>query len=451
MRQQRTAVRKLKATARTGDLHAMLLLLKHSVSYGHKRLSVRRYLMARALGASEIEAAKPFSRLASRTMPLEDVLDAARMAVCSAARATGVYELAVELVGPAMPLILPYDDISPTIDGEPRASGDLSSLIGRTEIGARFTMGARAVIRADGHFVRIGDDFSIGPNSTVHIAHDVLPAIIGHRVAIGDNACVHACTVGDDCVIGNGVVVLDGSVVESDVVIEDDAIVFPRAHLESGYLYGGAPAKPIRKLAEGERARHALHVRERTARAIVKPTPAPVDRPAPTRNFVASTATLTGRIEMEAQSSVFFSCVLNAKDSAIHIGRRTNIQDNTTIESRGGDPVVIGADTTIGHNVSILGREIGSRSLIGIGASLAPGTIVEDDVFVAAGAMTTADQRLTSGLVWGGRPARPIASLDDAKRQMMHEIIGHYCQYAEAFQKIESKKSPEEHAHDGSS
>jgi carbonic anhydrase/acetyltransferase-like protein (isoleucine patch superfamily) len=442
MRQQRTAVRKLKATARTGDLHAMLMLLKHSVAYGHKRLSVRRYLMARALGAPEIEPAKPFCRLASRTMPLEDVLDAARMAVRSAPRPTGAYEIAVELVGPAMPLILPYDGTSPKINGEPRASGDLSCLIGRTEIGARFTMGSRAVIRADGHVVRIGDDFSIGPNSTVHIAHDVLPAIIGHRVAVGENACVHACTVGDDCVIGNGVVVLDGAVVENDVVIEDEAIVFPRAHLQSGYLYGGSPAKPIRKLAEGERASRALQVREKTARAILKRPPASHERQAPSQNFVASTATLTGRIEMEAQSSVFFSCVLNAKDSSIHIGARTNIQDNTTIESA-GSPVVIGADTTIGHNVFIRGSEIGARALIGIGASLAPGTIVEDDAFVAAGATTTPGQRITGGSVWGGRPARPIAPLDDAKKDMMQTIIGHYCRYAAAFHEIEGRSSPE--------
>ncbi|WP_291179884.1 DapH/DapD/GlmU-related protein [Hyphomicrobium sp.] len=338
-----------------------------------------------------------------------------------------------------MPLILPYEGVSPKINGEPRASGRHASLIGRAEIGARFTMAPRAVIRADGHFVRIGDDFSIGVGSTVHIAHGVLPTIVGHRVAVGDNACVHACTVGDDCVIGHGVVVLDGSVVDDDVVIEDGATVFPRGRLESGYLYGGSPAKPIRKLTEGEREIRSLQLREAAARAIVKEQ-ADAAPPSSHENFVASTANLRGRVEMAERSSVFFSCVLDAKDGEISIGHATNIQDNTLIECTGGK-VVIGTDTTIGHNVTIRDSVIGNRSLVGIGASLSPGTVVEDDVLVAAGATTTPGQRLMSGSVWGGRPARPIGVLDEAKRQMMQEIIGHYCQYAETYKSIEDSAS----------
>lgn len=449
MRQTRTEVKKLRATARAGDLSAIRLLLTHSVSYGHKRLSVRRYLMARALGAIELEVARPFCRLASRTMPLEDVLDAARMAVRSASKPTGVYEVVSELVGLPMPFILPYEGVSPKIAGEPRANGGQASLIGRAEIGARLTMAPRAVIRADGHFVRIGDDFSIGVGSTVHIAHGVLPTIIGDRVAVGDNACVHACTVGNDCVIGHGVVVLDGSVVGRNVVIEDNAVVFPRGTLESGYLYGGAPAKPIRKLAEGERDVRALQLREAAARSIVKQPPSEDVPRIATENFVASTARVVGRVELAERSSVFFSCVLDARGEEISIGRATNIQDNTLIECI-DRKVFIGSDTTIGHNVIIRDSEIGHRALVGIGASLSPGTIVEDGVLVAAGATTTPGQRLTSGSVWGGRPARPIGVVDDAKRQMMDEIIGHYCTYAETYKAIEDGVSSREEANEGS-
>ena len=55
---------------------------------------------------------------------------------------------------------------------------------------------------------------------------------------------------------------------------------------------------------------------------------------------------------------------------------------------------------------------IGARSLIGIGSVVADGTIVEDDVFLAAGGETTPGQVLEGGLLWGKRPAVKMAPLD---------------------------------------
>lgn len=440
MRQNRTAVKKLRATARTGDLQSLLLLLTHSVSCGHKRLSVRRYLIARALGATELGPVRAFCRRASQSMTLDEILDAARMAARSASEPTGVYDLASELIGLPAPLTLSYEGQNPMLNGPPRVAGTGACIIGRSEIGARLAIGPRAVIRADGHFVRIGDDFSIGSASTVHIAHGVLPAIIGNRVTVGDNACVHACTVGNDCVIGHSVVILDGSIVENDVVIEDGATVFPRARLAGGFVYGGSPAKAIRKLEIGERNIRALQLREAVGRSIAKSQPEADGPFASHSNFVASNAVMRGDVRLDANSSVFFSCRLDAQDGSITIGKSTNIQDNTRIESLGGGKTVVGANTTIGHNVSIQNSEIGNSSLIGIGSSLSPDTIVEDDVLVAAGATTSTGQRLHGGWVWGGRPARPIAKLDDAKRQMMGEIIGHYCRYAQIYHDLQKTR-----------
>ena len=76
---------------------------------------------------------------------------------------------------------------------------------------------------------------------------------------------------------------------------------------------------------------------------------------------------------------------------------------------------------------------IGARSLIGIGAVVANGTIVEDDVFLAAGAETTEGQVLESGFLWGRRPAVKMAPLDQAKRDLIAMTVEHYCAYARAF------------------
>ena len=135
---------------------------------------------------------------------------------------------------------------------------------------------------------------------------------------------------------------------------------------------------------------------------------------------------------------MFFGCDLDAGEFRIVIGERTNIQDNTSIRCEAGE-TVIGRDTTLGHNVRLASCRIGERALIGIGAVVAAGTIVEDEVMLAAGATTLPGQTLESGWLWAGRPARPLSRLDDAKRGMMRTIIGHYCGYAQAYARAQER------------
>lgn len=338
----------------------------------------------------------------------------------------------------AAPFLLPFDGTWPRFVGEPRPCGTDASVLGRVTLGARAVLGAGTVIRADGHFVRIGDDFHLGEMSTVHIAHEVYPAIVGDRVSVGRDAVVHACTVGDDCVIEDGVVVLDGSVVEDGVLIEAGSIVFPRSTLKSGLAYSGSPAKPVRELAPGE-----LEERARLLREAVAASPFPAGEAGEAEDlhphaFVARTARLAGAIELGAGSGIFFGCRLDAAGTAISIGANTNVQDNTRIDAAEGT-VVIGPDTTIGHNVHIRAGRIGARALIGIGADLAAGTVVDDDVLLAAGSVTTPRQQLEGGWLWGGRPARPLSRLDDTRRAAMQDIVDQYRGYGAAYRAAQDR------------
>jgi carbonic anhydrase/acetyltransferase-like protein (isoleucine patch superfamily) len=70
---------------------------------------------------------------------------------------------------------------------------------------------------------------------------------------------------------------------------------------------------------------------------------------------------------------------------------------------------------------------------------VAPGTVVEDDVFLAAGASTTPGQVLASGHLYGGQPARVIAPLDDRKRALIQHTIGTYCDYARELARVQNE------------
>ncbi len=176
-----------------------------------------------------------------------------------------------------------------------------------------------SVIRADGHFVKAGDEFSLGPRATVHIAHDVYPAIVGDRVTVGENAVVHACTLGSDIVVGDGAVILDGSLVPDRVVIEPHAIVFPRSELQSGKLYAGMPARPVRDLTAGEIEERAAKLRAAMGAGLGM-TPALAEGEIDASVFVAGTARLRGRIVAAKNSSIWFGCDLDANGGEIVIG-----------------------------------------------------------------------------------------------------------------------------------
>ena len=108
--------------------------------------------------------------------------------------------------------------------------------------------------------------------------------------------------------------------------------------------------------------------------------------------FIASTANVRGRITAEESASVWYSNTLDAGAAAISIGARTNIQDNTIIRCTTAQGVRIGRDSAVGHNVMIHDCVIGDRTLIGIGSTVAAGTVVGDRVLLAAAAYEDAPE-----------------------------------------------------------
>jgi carbonic anhydrase/acetyltransferase-like protein (isoleucine patch superfamily) len=326
---------------------------------------------------------------------------------------------------------LAYDGTSPRFATPAAHVGTGAAVLGRASIGRSAWLGARSVIPADGHYVRIGDDFRLGARGTVHIAHDYLPTHIGNGVTAGANSVIHACDVGDHCHIGRDVVILDGSRLAAECVLADGSIVFPRSALEGGWLYERAPAKPVRRLEPGEL--RALHEASRAAPDELADGTAWVPHfPSGEPLFIAFSARLRGSVAFEGDNGIWFGCDLDAGDHEIRIGRGTNIQDNTVIRCT-GQSVLIGHETTIGHNVMMTDCEVGDRSLIGMGSVVAAQTIVEDDVLLAAGAQTVQGQTLESGWLYGGSPARQLARLDKAKRTIIELTWPTYISYAHRF------------------
>ena len=336
----------------------------------------------------------------------------------------------------ALPYTLAYLGTLPVFATPPLHAGPGSAVLGRVTVGRNAWLGALSVMRADGHFVRVGDDFHVGPRSTLHINHEIFPCIVGDRVSVGANACVHACTVGSDVVIGDDVVILDGAVVEDNVVLEAGSCVFPNKKMPGGFVYAGSLARPVRPVEPSEiaerRRRMATEQFGDAAPAAASGMSGASEVHASV--FVANTASISGRLVAGESASIWFGNRFDAGEATISIGARTNIQDNTVIRCTTQQGVSIGPDSTVGHNVTLGDCRVGGGSLIGIGSTVAPGTIVEDRVLLAASARTIPGQILESGWMYGGNPARQMSRLDAGKHTLIDIIIGQYCEYARNFQ-----------------
>lgn len=134
-----------------------------------------------------------------------------------------------------------------------------SVVLGDVVLGDDCSVWPMTVIRGDMHRIRIGARTSVQDGSVLHITHASEfnpgghPLTIGDDVTIGHKALLHGCTVGSRVLVGMGAIVMDGAVVEDEIIIAAGAVVTPGKRLESGYVYAGNPAKPLRALKDSER------------------------------------------------------------------------------------------------------------------------------------------------------------------------------------------------------
>lgn len=339
-------------------------------------------------------------------------------------------------------IVLPYLHHKPRIARRVVAHAS-AAVIGRTQLDDGCALGELTLVRADGEDVRIGADCWFGEACTVHIADRVYPAVIGSHVTVGRYGLVHACTVGDDCVIGEHAAVMDGAVVGPGAVIAAESVVPPGKALEGGWLYAGAPARPVERVSRELLANlHAALRSEQDARGphvfaaarVLQLRHAPgtgVTRDFGSSVYVAPTATITGHVVLGARSSVWFGTELDAGKASIEIGEETNVQDNSRLY--GGNPgqdIRIGPRVLIGHNVRIFSSTIEEGAIIGMGAIVREGTIVRKGACVAAGSITEPGTEVFAGQVWSGRPARAARSLSDRNRLEFARAVEIYVEYA---------------------
>lgn len=130
--------------------------------------------------------------------------------------------------------------------------------------------------------------------------------------------------------------------------------------------------------------------------------------------YVAPSADIIGDVEIGENSSVWFQTVVRGDVNTIRIGSRTNVQDQSVLHvTRRTAPLVIGDDVTIGHRVTLHGCTLKNRILVGMGAIIMDGAVIDDDSIVAAGALVTKGKQFPPRSLIQGSPATVARPLKD--------------------------------------
>jgi carbonic anhydrase/acetyltransferase-like protein (isoleucine patch superfamily) len=140
--------------------------------------------------------------------------------------------------------------------------------------------------------------------------------------------------------------------------------------------------------------------------------------------FIHSSSVIVGDIHIGSDSSIWPLVAARGDVNKIRIGKRTNVQDGTVLhvtrsypDNPEGFPLLIGDDVTIGHKCMLHGCILHNRILVGMGAIIMDGAVVEDDVFIGAGTLVPPNKVLKSGYLYVGNPMvqkRPLSEKEIA-------------------------------------
>lgn len=111
-------------------------------------------------------------------------------------------------------------------------------------------MGDRSHAAPYGYFLiedqklSIGDDVAIGPYCCFFCSSNTYST---RKPLFRENYEKGDITIGNNVFIGAQSVILPGSIISDNVIVAAHSSV--KGKLESGYIYGGSPCKPIKKLS----------------------------------------------------------------------------------------------------------------------------------------------------------------------------------------------------------
>lgn len=148
--------------------------------------------------------------------------------------------------------------------------------------------------------------------------------------------------------------------------------------------------------------------------------------------FLAEGSRIIGDVEIGKNSSVWYNAVIRGDSNKVVIGENTNIQDNAVLHQSDNAPLIIGDNVTVGHGAILHGCTIGNNVLIGMGAIILDGAVIEDNCIIGAGALVTQNKIIPAGSLAFGNPAKVVFRITEEDKDSILKNANQYSDEASA-------------------
>ena len=156
--------------------------------------------------------------------------------------------------------------------------------------------------------------------------------------------------------------------------------------------------------------------------------------------FIAPGAHIIGDVNIGEESSIWFNAVLRGDEGPITIGKRSSVQDNSTIHLFEGAPVIIEDEVTVGHNAILHGCKIGKRSIIGMGSTILDHVEIGEECIIGANTLIPSGKIIPPRSLVLGSPGKVVRELTEKDFELIQLSIDTYVQRGKEFSEIFAKK-----------
>lgn len=122
-----------------------------------------------------------------------------------------------------------------------------ATVVGEVTIGEGTTLWFNSVLRGDVNWIKIGKHCNIQDGSVLHTLYQKSTITLGNYVSVGHNVTIHGADVDDYALIGMGATLLDGVHVGKGAIVAAGALVLKGTQIGEYEIWGGVPAKFIKK------------------------------------------------------------------------------------------------------------------------------------------------------------------------------------------------------------
>lgn len=157
-----------------------------------------------------------------------------------------------------MALIKTINGLSPKC-GHDCYFSENATIVGEVTMGDHCSVWFNAVVRGDVAPITMGNGVNVQDGACIHVTNTTGPVCIGDNVTIGHNATVHACTLRDGALVGMGATLLDGCDVGEGAIVAAGALVLQNTKIGPHEIWGGVPAKFIKKTRQDQAEAFARH------------------------------------------------------------------------------------------------------------------------------------------------------------------------------------------------